>query len=135
MKRIEWRFTEALLLVVISLIIGIGFFSVTAAEFYQQGSPPDLAWQRTSIPVLTIVLVFFILHVILSIKKVTPFFLALLFFSCASRKDVVYYQNIDDAASSEKTNSYEIKIQPDDLLMVPNSTLEMYSSQPPLAEQ
>lgn len=53
-----------------------------------------------------------------AIKKVTPFFLALLFFSCASRKDVVYYQNIDGAASSEKTNSYEIKIQPDDLLMI-----------------
>ncbi|WP_348810450.1 polysaccharide biosynthesis/export family protein [Flavobacterium maritimum] len=53
-----------------------------------------------------------------AIKKVTPFFLALLFFSCASRKDVVYYQNIDGAVSSEKTNSYEIKIQPDDLLMI-----------------
>ncbi|MDD5149974.1 MAG: polysaccharide biosynthesis/export family protein, partial [Flavobacterium sp.] len=38
--------------------------------------------------------------------------------SCASRKEVVYYQNIDSMPSSAKSNSYEIKIQPDDLLMI-----------------
>lgn len=52
------------------------------------------------------------------IKKITLLLFALLFVSCASRKDVVYYQNIDGAVSPEKTNSYEIKIQPDDLLMI-----------------
>jgi polysaccharide export outer membrane protein len=51
-------------------------------------------------------------------KKITPFLLALFLFSCASREDVVYYQNIDSIAMHEKTNSYEIKIQPDDLLMI-----------------
>jgi polysaccharide export outer membrane protein len=50
-------------------------------------------------------------------KKTIPFLLALLFFSCASRKDVVYYQNIDGLAN-KKSNSYEIKLQPDDLLTI-----------------
>ena len=47
-------------------------------------------------------------------------FLALLFllFSCASKKDVVYYQDIDTVAPQQNANSYEVKIQPDDLLMI-----------------
>jgi polysaccharide export outer membrane protein len=53
-----------------------------------------------------------------SIKRVLPLLLAMLFFSCAERKDVVYYQNIDTSISPEKTNSYEVKFQPDDLLMI-----------------
>lgn len=52
------------------------------------------------------------------LQKTIPFFFALLLFSCASRKDSVYYQNIDTMAAQEKLNSYEIKIQPDDLLMI-----------------
>jgi polysaccharide export outer membrane protein len=52
------------------------------------------------------------------ISKATPFFLIMLLFSCASRKDLVYYQGIDEIASQEKSRSYEIKIQPDDLLMI-----------------
>lgn len=51
-------------------------------------------------------------------KKTIPFFLIILFFSCASRKDIVYYQNIDSLSMKEKSNSYEIKIQPDDLLYI-----------------
>lgn len=51
-------------------------------------------------------------------KKMILFLVALFFFSCASRKDVVYYQNIDSLANQEKSNSYEIKIQADDLLMI-----------------
>ena len=51
-------------------------------------------------------------------KKTMPFFFAILLFSCAPRKDSVYYQNIDAMAAPEKQNSYEIKIQPDDLLMI-----------------
>lgn len=53
-----------------------------------------------------------------SIKRILPLLLAVLFFSCAERKDVVYYQNIDTSVSPEKTNSYEVKFQPDDLLMI-----------------
>lgn len=53
-----------------------------------------------------------------SVKKTIPFLFVLMFFSCASRKDSVYYQNIDSLPAQEKANSYEIKIQPDDLLMI-----------------
>jgi polysaccharide export outer membrane protein len=52
------------------------------------------------------------------IKKVIPFLFVILLFSCASKKDYVYYQNIDGAKFQEKFNSYEIKIQPDDLLLI-----------------
>jgi polysaccharide export outer membrane protein len=55
---------------------------------------------------------------IFSFKKSLLLLLTLLLFSCASRKDIVYYQDIDGVAFKEKTNSYEIKIQPDDLLMI-----------------
>lgn len=52
------------------------------------------------------------------LKKVIPILFVFLLFSCASRKDLVYYQDIDNAVPKEKSNSYEIKIQPDDLLMI-----------------
>ena len=52
------------------------------------------------------------------LQKSIPLFLVLFLFSCASRKDIVYYQGIDGIAPSEKSISYEIKIQPDDLLMI-----------------
>jgi polysaccharide export outer membrane protein len=51
-------------------------------------------------------------------KRSLLLFLALFLFSCASRKDIAYYQDIDSVSFKEKTNSYEIKIQPDDLLMI-----------------
>nr|WP_243739229.1 polysaccharide biosynthesis/export family protein [Flavobacterium sp. 245] len=44
--------------------------------------------------------------------------LLFLFFSCGSKKDVVYYQNIDGMTAQQNANSYEIKLQPDDLLMI-----------------
>lgn len=52
------------------------------------------------------------------LKKVVLLSFITLIVSCASRKDVVYYQNIDSVALQQKTDSYEIKIQPDDLLMI-----------------
>lgn len=52
------------------------------------------------------------------LSKIITFFIIVLLFSCASRKDVVYYQDIDSIAAQEKTNSYEVKIQADDLLMI-----------------
>ena len=51
-------------------------------------------------------------------KAGISFILLFLFFSCASKKDIVYYQNIDGINNSQNTASYEVKIQPDDLLMV-----------------
>lgn len=52
------------------------------------------------------------------LKKTISFLFVLLLFSCASRKDSIYYQNIDSLPAQEKQNSYEIKIQPDDLLLI-----------------
>lgn len=44
--------------------------------------------------------------------------LLFLLFSCGSKKDIVYYQNIDAMAPRQNTDSYEVKIQPDDLLLI-----------------
>jgi polysaccharide export outer membrane protein len=52
------------------------------------------------------------------LQKTASLFLVLFLFSCASRKDIVYYQGIEGIAAAEKSDSYEIKIQPDDLLMI-----------------
>lgn len=52
------------------------------------------------------------------LSKSTIFlFLMFLFFSCTPKKNILYYQNIDEMASA-KLNSYEIRIQPDDLLQI-----------------
>lgn len=51
-------------------------------------------------------------------KKVIPLFIVLFLFSCASRNDVVYYQNIAAVEKAELAANYEIKIQPDDLLSI-----------------
>jgi polysaccharide export outer membrane protein len=64
------------------------------------------------------------------LKKTIPFLVVLFLFSCAPRKDLVYYQNIDSLVTSEKANTYEIKIQPDDLLMVIVSAEDPESAMP-----
>ena len=46
------------------------------------------------------------------------FFVFFFFLSCGSRKDIVYYQNIDGLNSKSEDNTYELKIQQDDLLMI-----------------
>jgi polysaccharide export outer membrane protein len=38
-------------------------------------------------------------------------------FSCASRKDLVYYQNIDETSAQESLIRMK-KLQPDDLLLI-----------------
>ena len=63
------------------------------------------------------------------LKKTIPFFFLVLLFSCASRKDMVYYQDVDNLGSQQKSNSYEIKIQPDDLLMI-----SVYAEDPEIAK-
>ncbi|TDD75945.1 polysaccharide biosynthesis/export family protein [Flavobacterium caseinilyticum] len=63
------------------------------------------------------------------LKKTIPFFFLVLLFSCASRKDMIYYQDIDNLGSQQKSNSYEIKIQPDDLLMI-----SVYAEDPEIAK-
>jgi polysaccharide export outer membrane protein len=58
------------------------------------------------------------MHYFFVLKKTLPFLVVLLLFSCKSREEMVYYQNIDGLANVEQSNSYEIKIQPDDLLTI-----------------
>ncbi|SHG29068.1 polysaccharide export outer membrane protein [Flavobacterium fluvii] len=58
------------------------------------------------------------MKIIFLVKKTIPFLFVLLLFSCKPRAELVYYQNIDGLAPPEHSNSYEIKIQPDDLLMI-----------------
>jgi polysaccharide export outer membrane protein len=50
------------------------------------------------------------------LKRVTSLLFVILLFSCASRKDLVYYQNIDETSAQEK--SIMKKLQPDDLLLI-----------------
>jgi polysaccharide export outer membrane protein len=52
------------------------------------------------------------------LKRTLPILFLMLLFSCASKKDMIYYQDIDALGAQEKSNSYEIKIQPDDLLQI-----------------
>jgi polysaccharide export outer membrane protein len=52
------------------------------------------------------------------IKTIFLFSFLFLLFSCGSRKDIAYYQNIDSLGAQQNANSYEVKIQPDDLLMI-----------------
>jgi polysaccharide export outer membrane protein len=52
-----------------------------------------------------------------SSKKAICLFLIPFVFSCTAKKDILYYQNIDSMEQS-KLHNYEIKIQPDDLLII-----------------
>lgn len=40
------------------------------------------------------------------------------FFSCASRKNFAYYQNIDQIGNIENSETFKTRLQPDDLLMI-----------------
>ena len=51
-------------------------------------------------------------------KKIVFILFSILIFSCTSRKEVVYYQNLENLEDSSLSNSYEIKVQPDDLLSI-----------------
>jgi len=64
------------------------------------------------------------------LKKTIPFLLVLFVFSCKPAKELVYYQNIDGLASKDQANSYEIKIQPDDLLLIIVSADDPESAMP-----
>jgi len=70
MSRISWRFHEALLLVIVFMIAGIGFMSVAAAAQVRQGLDPEPVLGQALLPVGGIALAFTILHVILSLRKV-----------------------------------------------------------------
>ena len=52
------------------------------------------------------------------LKKTIPYLIIVLLFSCKPREQVAYYQNIDGMKSPENSATYEIKFQPDDLLLI-----------------
>jgi polysaccharide export outer membrane protein len=52
------------------------------------------------------------------LNKSILFVLLFLLFSCASKKEIIYYQNIEGINASQNVASYEVRIQPDDLLMI-----------------
>jgi len=62
-------------------------------------------------------------------KRLFLFVLTVLLFSCTPKKNLLYYQNIDSMVS-EKLNSYEIRIQPDDLLTINISAEDPKSTAP-----
>lgn len=51
-------------------------------------------------------------------KKATSLLFVIILCSCASKKDLVYYQNIAEMNPQKTSNSYEVKLQPDDLLLI-----------------
>ena len=51
-------------------------------------------------------------------KTILVLLVSIVLFSCVARKNMIYYRNIESMNNKEMTNSYEIKIQPDDLLMI-----------------
>ncbi|WP_396168157.1 polysaccharide biosynthesis/export family protein [Flavobacterium sp.] len=63
-------------------------------------------------------------------KKIIFSLLVVAFSSCAPRKDIVYFQNIDGLAANDKAPNYEIKIQPDDLLTIIVSAADPESAIP-----
>lgn len=50
--------------------------------------------------------------------------------SCVNKKQIAYYQNINQGTSQETTNSFESKIQPDDLLLIVVSTPDPEAAAP-----
>lgn len=56
--------------------------------------------------------------------------LATTLFSCGSKKDIVYFQNIDDNSSSTSINDYSSKIKPDDMLTITVSALDQDLARP-----
>ena len=54
----------------------------------------------------------------------------LLITACADKKQIAYYQNINQVATQETTNNFESKIQPDDLLMIVVSTPDPEAAAP-----
>lgn len=70
----------------------------------------------------------------MNIKKTLSYFFfgfnLLLVMSCADKKQIAYYQNIDQLANQENTNSFETKIQPDDLLTIVISSSDVEASSP-----
>ena len=58
------------------------------------------------------------MKIIYLFKKVIPLCIVLFIFSCKPREELAYYQNIDALKSAAQVNTFEITMQPDDLLVI-----------------
>lgn len=65
------------------------------------------------------------------ISKVLPLLLVVLSItSCANRKEIVYFQEVDSGSATTKTAHYETVFQPDDLLIINVSAIDMEAVRP-----
>ncbi|AZQ58462.1 polysaccharide export protein [Maribacter sp. MJ134] len=64
------------------------------------------------------------------ISKSICFFLTLLIFSCASKKDIIYFQNATDFETIVSDNSHTNKFKVDDVISIHISTLDQEASIP-----
>ena len=68
--RFFWRFRELGLLVLVYLIAGVGYVSVSVAAMYRTGGDPNLVIVPALLPVIGILVPFTALHVALSLRRV-----------------------------------------------------------------
>ncbi len=69
--------------------------------------------------------------VILKLKKYLVFVsLSILLFSCGSKKNIVYFQDIDLTSASKSINNYNLVIKPDDKLTINVSALDQDAVKP-----
>ena len=53
-----------------------------------------------------------------------------LLFSCKTQEKIAYYQNIETVLNNSESKNYEVKMQPDDLLMIIVSSTDMEAAMP-----
>ena len=56
--------------------------------------------------------------------------ISLILFSCGSKKDLIYFQNVDTLVSSKSINSYNPTFKPDDALTINVSALDLDAVRP-----
>lgn len=66
-----WRVTEAILLIFAFLVGCVGFLSVQAAEKVRQGLGQEIGLLNALLPVLPVMVIFVVIHFVLSIRKLT----------------------------------------------------------------
>lgn len=66
----------------------------------------------------------------MSLKKITIIFSAILIVSCASKKNILYFQDIDSVENLNSSIEYEPIIRKNDLLSITVSSVDKKSAQP-----
>jgi len=66
----------------------------------------------------------------LNLKKYLLFFSISMLISCGSKRDIVYFQDVDSVGTSKSINNYISTIQPDDMLTIVVSALDQDAARP-----